>query len=208
MSEKILVIERTLFDEIGSFQGWNADTEPYLRALSDNRNWLFEPKRSMEEDPNYKQPIPYVILETGGTLHPLRLFSYTRARGGDEARLHDLLSLGIGGHINEGDLDPSDGVKRGLLHNALFRELSEEVTYPHNWRMDCVGIINDDETEVGKVHLGYCFLMHVDKGVKPKEKAELADAGFVNKDVVLEKLDQYEPWSKIAIEGLQALGKI
>ena len=71
-----------------------------------------------------------------------------RTRGGADARLHDLWSIGVGGHLNPGD----DGVLGGLR-----REWHEEVEAAFDPQPRFVGLLNDDTTPVGRVHLGLVF---------------------------------------------------
>ena len=62
--------------------------------------FCFVPRSAAEEDTKKKQIIPYIILQTadGG-------MTAAYNRQGSEKRLHDLWSIGIGGHINPGGQD-------------------------------------------------------------------------------------------------------
>lgn len=213
MDETILVIDRKLFDDIGSFQGFNPKPDAYLNAVGDRKNWQFKAKSAMEQDPSYKQPIPYVIIvREPGDPDRVQIFSYTRAKASGEERLHDLLSVGLGGHIGTQDQEPNPGDQdRGILHNALFREITEEVgQIPEAWSMDCVGVINDDETPVGRVHLGFCFILKVSTKLTAIDPDELQEASFLKRYQVKENLDKdlYEPWSKIALTHLFESGQL
>jgi len=111
-----------------------------------------------------------VVLRAGD-----RIFHYRRGKKGTEQRLHALRSIGVGGHIN-----PVDGpLFDGVYSAALVRELNEEVELPPGPpRLEPLGLINDDSTPVGQVHLGVVHVLHLDApNVRPREAA-LAGTGF------------------------------
>jgi predicted NUDIX family phosphoesterase len=65
-----------------------------------------------------------------------------------------------------------------------------------------VGLINDDETEVGRVHLGVVHLLYVDRpAVEPRE-SEIIDAGFRPANDLLFDLSRFETWSQICLKAL------
>ena len=126
----------------------------------------------MEQDPSFKQLIPYVIFRyqhDGQT----QLFRYTRGSGQGETRLHSKKSVGIGGHISTLD-ENSDSV----YNQGMRRELEEETIIETNYRESCVGMINDDETEVGKVHLGVVHIFDVDQPNVSARESDIVEAGF------------------------------
>ena len=77
-----------------------------------------------------------------------QLFLMQRTRAGGDARLHDLYSLGIGGHLN-----PEDG---GVLE-GLRREFHEEMVAEWDPEPRLLGLLKDDDVLVGQVHLGVVF---------------------------------------------------
>src|SRR3989442_15891475 len=80
--ENVLVVRRSLFDELGSFHGLNFEPEKYLRALLSRGNNFFLPRAQAENDPTHKQIIPYAIITHGDTaLH------YVRGKKAGEQRL-------------------------------------------------------------------------------------------------------------------------
>src|SRR6266699_2745803 len=96
--ENILVIRRSLFDELGAFQGLTFETEKYLRAILSRGNNFFIPRPQAETDPRFKQIIPYaLIVFENSVLH------YVRGKKAGEQRLVAKGSIGIGGHMNETD---------------------------------------------------------------------------------------------------------
>jgi len=97
-----------------------------------------------ETDSSLKQIIPYAIIRLGDQVYLVK-----RSKRQAEARLHDLYSIGLGGHISESIDESSD-----VIRAALARELDEEMVIAGPSAVKYVGIINDDTTDVGKVHLG------------------------------------------------------
>ncbi|MCA9205090.1 MAG: phosphoesterase, partial [Planctomycetales bacterium] len=87
---------------------------------------------------------------------------------------------------------------------GMRRELEEEVEINAAYTQRCVGLINDDETEVGRVHLGVVHIVDVDTpDVRPRED-EILDAGFRPVESLLQNLAGFESWSRICLEALFA----
>src|SRR5205085_2337779 len=144
--EMIMVVPRELFDQVGSFQGIQFESKRYLPILLARGNISFQPRSEMEENPAFKQIIPYVVLSHAG-----RIFHYTRGKKGGEQRLHAKGSIGIGGHMNEGDEDLF-AMDEAAYRAAVRREIEEEVKIEDPYTEKIVALINDDSNEVGKVH--------------------------------------------------------
>jgi predicted NUDIX family phosphoesterase len=113
----------------------------------------FVNREKAEKDPSLKQIIPYIVLQTK---HVERTAIYNRQ--GSEKRLHDLWSLGIGGHINPVDQKNGQASFKDILISGMERELTEELTKrPNTDKTEFCGIISEDITDVGSVHLGAVF---------------------------------------------------
>ena len=191
--EHVLVVPTLLFHELGYFQGFNARTERYLDTLLDPIHTSYQPRSKCEEDPSYKQLIPYCLF-----MHEGQVFNYRRGKKGGEGRLHSQRSVGIGGHISS--TDRMGGERR--YQEAMHREISEEVFLEAGFRDRCVGLINDDETPVGRVHLGIVHIFELDSAkVLPREESIL-EAGFAQPAELLQVLDQFETWSQICLKHL------
>ena len=110
---------------------------------------FFIERRYAETHPEFKQPIPYVAI-----CQDDKVLCLTRLSTQGEKRLHGKKSIGIGGHINP--CDQSDG---DIFANACQRELHEELILPSDTTLPLipVGIINDDTSTVGAVHLGLVY---------------------------------------------------
>ncbi len=201
-TERVLVVPTELFHRLGHFQGFNADVDRYLDELLSPEHTSYRPRNEMEEDPSFKQLIPYVVFQHTDAAGARTVFQYTRGTGQGERRLHSKRSIGVGGHISSDDADGS-----GDLHpyeEGMQRELDEEVIIESSFKQHCVGLINDDETEVGQVHLGVVHLFKVDHPhVRPRER-EIIDAGFQPVAELLDDLEGFESWSQICLQSLFA----
>ncbi len=151
--EQVLVVPSLLFREIGYFQGFQPDVDRYLKTLLDPSYTSYLPRDEAEHDRSYKQLIPYCIFRYEG-----EVFQYQRGGGQGEKRLHAKRSVGVGGHICTEDATGASGVYR----EGMWREIQEEVHLEAGFTESCVGLINDDETEVGRVHLGIVHIFDLE----------------------------------------------
>lgn len=193
--ERVLVVPSAQLDLLGRFQGFSPDADRYIAGLLVPEFMDYRPRSEVEEDPGYKQIIPYVVFRSGGGV-----FCYTRGKSQGEARLHRLRSLGVGGHVSIDDA--GGGRSLDAYESALGRELDEEVAITSAGRIRRVGLINDDSTPVGRVHLGVVHLYELDEpGVAAREDG-LADAGFLDLDTIRQLRGEFETWSQICIDAL------
>ena len=198
--ERILVVPTALFRELGYFQGFSTDVSRYLPRLLEGNHIEYRPRGEMEEDPSFKQLIPYALfrwIDAEGTPH---LFEYQRGSGQGERRLHAKRSVGVGGHIST--LDAAAGEMHDVYREGMRRELEEEVAIESKFSESIAGLINDDITPVGRVHLGIVHLCDVERPqVQPRE-ADILDARFRPVADILPRLDRFESWSEIAVRAL------
>jgi predicted NUDIX family phosphoesterase len=158
-------------------------------------NHSFRSRAIVEEDPSFKQIIPYVIVRFED-----RYLLLQRTSKQTEKRLHGKLSIGIGGHIN--DLETA-GSHKNILHAGLERELEEEIHLAGQRRsLDLVGIISDDSTPVGQVHLGLVFILETDRPEHTVNEADLMTAEWATLDQLRERRDRMETWSQIAFDQI------
>jgi predicted NUDIX family phosphoesterase len=149
----------------------------------------FEPRPAMESDPSFKQVIPYLVLRDGPDW-----FLMQRTRAGGDRRLHDRWSIGVGGHLNPGDAD---------LAGGLAREWREELVAAFEPRYRFVGLLNDDTTDVGRVHLGVVFVADAaGRPVAVRETHKLI-GGFAPASAVRTVRDRLETWSRIVFDHLE-----
>jgi predicted NUDIX family phosphoesterase len=198
-TEHVLVVPTDVFHRLGHFQGFCREVDRYLDELLQPEHISYRPRALMEQDPSFKQFIPYVIFRHTSEDGETTVFQYTRGKGQGEQRLHRKRSVGVGGHISSDDAarPGADPYREGMR-----RELEEEVAVEGPWREQCVGLINDDQTEVGRVHLGVVHVIDVEQpSVRPRE-SEIVQAGFQPAEELLSDLDGFETWSQICLRAL------
>lgn len=194
--EEVLVVPRSVMNAIGTFQGVSTNAENYLNAFMQPGVSSFIDRELAENSPEFKQLIPYAIMEFNG-----KYLCYTRGGSGGEARLHDRMSLGIGGHIN-----PIDGSQNAGLDTYLAgveRELSEEIDIQTSYTQKVVALINDDSNPVGSVHLGVVHRFNLSSDQVFSKEDAIAQLQFLS----LEELhtiyfDRLETWSQLAVKAL------
>lgn len=200
--EQILVVPTPVFHRLGHFQGFCADADRYLAELLKPENVSYRPRPEMEQDPTFKQLIPYCIFRYRDAAGVSHLFQYVRGKGQGEGRLHSKRSIGVGGHVSSDDAAPhvtSDPYREGLR-----RELAEEVHIDAPFSERCVGLINDDESEVGRVHLGVVHILDVEKPAVRSREVDLIESGFKPVSELMADLSGFETWSAICLRALFA----
>jgi predicted NUDIX family phosphoesterase len=203
MEEQILVVPTRLFHELGRFQGFCGDANTYTRVLLDPRNIVFKPRSSVENDASFKQLIPYMLFCHTDAAGRTSVFRYVRGKGMGEKRLHGRASVGIGGHlssIDASDAGSCDGVD--VYHAGMQRELNEEVTINSSYTERCVGLINDDSTEVGSVHLGVVHRFDLEEPNVTANETDIIESGFVPVEELLCNSEEFETWSSITLQAL------
>ena len=143
--EKILVIPTKLFHDLGYFQGFSSDVERYWPRLLEGDHIEYRPRGEMEDDPSFKQLIPYVLFRWTDAEGNHHLFEYLRGSGQGERRLHAKRSVGVGGHISTVDADTGDTHDAYL--EGMARELAEEVAIEAGCVTKIAGLINDVEVD-------------------------------------------------------------
>jgi len=185
---------------LGYFQGFCGEVERYLDELFAPRHTSYRPRGEVEQDPGFKQLIPYVIFRHVDDQGRATVFQYTRGKGMGEGRLHSKRSVGIGGHISAVDAQPrSSG---NPYEDGMRRELDEEVSIDTPYTARCVGLINDDRTEVGSVHLGVVHIFDCRRpAVYPRED-DIIESGFRKVRAILADMSGFETWSQICMQAL------
>jgi len=197
--ENILVIKRSLFDQLGSFHGLNFEPEKYLNAILSRGNNFFLPRAQAEQDPTHKQIIPYALL-----VFENKVLYYVRGKEAGEQRLVAKGSIGIGGHLNDADAGLFN-LDEEHYNRVVEREVHEEIHLLAKFQNRVAALLNDDTTEVGRVHLG---IVHIFKLAEPKvEKRErmITKLAFVGKDELLKRRELLETWSQICVDSLERL---
>jgi predicted NUDIX family phosphoesterase len=194
--ELVLVVPTAaVIAQLGAGETWlgiRPAGEADLAALI-RRDGAFRPRSAMEADPAWKQVIPYPVLRDGDAWYLMR-----RTKAGSDARLHDRFSIGVGGHVN-----PEDGGLDGDLGTALRREWHEELVVDFVPEFRFVGLLNDDTTSVGQVHLGLVY--EGDAAGRPVaiRETDKLSGQFASAAEVAAVSDRLETWSRIAFEWLE-----
>lgn len=197
--ENILAVPRRVLENLGMFQGLSFDIHRYVPPLLDPANNLFLPRSAAENDPTHKQLIPYLVIRHRG-----RVLFYTRGKSGGEARLHAKGSIGIGGHINDGDTH-AQHFDTASYNRAVERELHEELEIRSSYSQKIAALLNDDATEVGRVHLGVVHVIDVNSTeIRPREDA-IRDLEFLTPAELAPHRDRLESWSQICLGGLDKI---
>lgn len=185
--ELVLVVPRAALMGDPGWYGLRADGIASFEAIVAVQG-RFEPRAEMEADPGHKQVIPYLVLRDGD-----RVFLMRRTRAGGDERLHDRFSIGVGGHLNPGD---------GDLRGGLRREWREEIDADFVPDFRLVALLNDDTTDVGRVHVGAVFVADAaGRPVGVRETTKLS-GGFVSLPEVLGVVDRLETWSRLLAEAI------
>ena len=197
--EMILAIRRSLFDELGAFQGLSFDVARYLPPILSRENNFFVPRSRAELDPGCKQIIPYVLLTHAG-----RVLHYVRGKKGGEQRLVAKGSIGIGGHLNDADENLFSYDQRAYLA-GVRREVNEELIVQGGYQNHIRALLNDDSTEVGRVHLGVVHVFELENAQVSKRESVITQLAFLTPDELQARHDQLETWSQICLAGLEQL---
>lgn len=201
MDEMILAVDREyLFEsELLTFQGVLTEPKEVKRIMKKFKKYKEVRRGDAEEDVTLKQPIPYAIIRRGE-----EVFVYKRLKAGGEARLHDSLSIGIGGHMNR--VNDIYNWNDNLMIN-FHRELGEELYIHSDIRSEprIVGLINDDEDDAGLFHIGILMIIDLTTGteVTVRETNKLEGYWLRIKDLRKSGLfEALETWSQFAVEVL------
>ncbi len=188
--ERILVVKREKILPNGSFQGIKqVDFDTYLKIITTQKEFL--PRSLMENDPRYKQIIPYLVFE-----HDNNYFLMQRRKKASESRLQSKYSLGIGGHIRQEDMHNND------VFSWATREFHEEIDYDGTFTFEPIGLLNDDSNDVGNVHIGFVFLLH-GSSKNIRIKSELQSGQLISLAACEKYADKLETWSSFVLDFLQ-----
>jgi predicted NUDIX family phosphoesterase len=193
VNENVLVVPTVKIAPFltGAFSSTNLDKA--LEFILGNHS--FRSRAIVEEDPSFKQIIPYVVIK-----HQDQYLLARRTNRQTESRLHGKYSLGIGGHIN--DLE-KPGVAEDVIQAGLERELNEEVELlGTRVSLRLAGIISDDSTPVGTVHLGLVFILQTDSPRFSIRETELMTAEWAPIETLRERFTLLESWSQIVFQNL------
>ena len=186
VKESVLAVLRSTIDPLCP-RVFNYSGESVKAAVLASGQFL--ERTQAEHDFRYKQIIPYVVIR-----HQNSYLLTRRTAKQTESRLHNLYSLGVGGHVN--DLDVSqDG--RDVLTSGMRRELEEEIHVESEQSCRLAGVINDDSTEVARVHLGFVYVLTLASPQYRIMEPDKYTAAWKTPRELSEHYDQMESWAKI-----------
>jgi predicted NUDIX family phosphoesterase len=194
--ENVLVVRRSLFDELGSFHGLNFEPEKYLPAILSRGNNFFLPRGQAENDPSHKQIIPYALITHGDTV-----LHYVRGKKAGERRLVAKGSIGIGGHMNDTD-ESLFAWDEHAYRAGVEREVNEEIKIDSPFQDRIVALLNDDTTEVGRVHLGIVHVFRLAEPKVQKREAMITNLTFLDRTQLTAIRDNLETWSQLCVDSL------
>jgi predicted NUDIX family phosphoesterase len=197
--ENVLVIKRSLFEELGSFHGLNFEPARYLEKILARGNNLFMPRAQAETDPTHKQIIPYVLIA-----HRDKVLHYVRGKKAGEQRLVAKGSIGIGGHMNDSD-ESLFAWDEAAYRAGVEREVNEEVNIGSGFDDRIVALLNDDTTEVGQVHLGVVHVFKLAEAKVEKREAMITNLSFRTREELVAQRDSLETWSQLCLDSLGKL---
>ena len=200
--EQVLVVPRSVVEEVGVFHGLVFNVDSYLEKLFAADVPSFMPRPEAEQDPSHKQLIPYVVIKCGD-----KYLTYVRGKRAGETRLVGNRSIGIGGHINPVDSEaPLFGIDyRDVYNNAVLREVDEEINIDGSRSDRIVALLNDDTNEVGAVHLGVVHVLTVDNENVTRNEQMITQLEFKTLDQLHAVRDEMETWSQLCLDGLEKL---
>ena len=190
MEENVLVVEARAIADLVEEEGLvNIDVNDIRRNLVSFGRYL--PRSEAESNEDYRQVIPYVAMRTGDKY---LLMKRTSKQG--EKRLHNKLSLGVGGHVNDGDRGKDAW---NVFLEGMKRELLEEVEAEVK-SLNYLGVINDLTSPVSRVHVGIAYLADVE--FKEMNEPDSFEIEWHTLEEIERMTDDMEVWSRLLLEKL------
>jgi predicted NUDIX family phosphoesterase len=189
-NESVLVVARNIIIP----RSWTGVSASRLKGFTEiiRQYGQFRRRSEVEEDPCWQQIIPYLVFR-----YQDQYFLMQRTNQGTEERLHNLYTLGIGGHVRKEDLGGE------TIIEWAKREFEEEIDYQGHYVNQELGLLNDESNEVGHVHLGYVILLEGDSDqIKIREENKLSGE-LKTLDEVAQIYPQMESWSKLVFDFLK-----
>ena len=189
--EKVMVVPDSLFGGIlKNGKDFYPSHATELEKLRGQVSFLDREKAESDED--FRQIIPYVLIYRNNPEPSYFLFKRMKTQG--ESRLHNLYSIGAGGHINPIDDESGDPFESGLR-----RELEEELYLPQSYKLDFLGWIYSRIDPVACVHAGMVYRLEVLQGVIDIRETDKMSGEWIKKDELRKYEEWMEGWSKIVL---------
>jgi predicted NUDIX family phosphoesterase len=195
LQESVLVVAREVIDQFCP-QAFGRAGEPVKAAIL--AQYRFLERTTAEHDFRYKQVIPYVVIR-----HADRYLLIRRTTKQTESRLHDKFSLGVGGHINNLDAGRPNG---NIILEGMRRELAEEIKVEGEQSCELVGVINDDSTEVSRVHAGLVYVLTTSSPEFTIVEKDKYTAAWKSAEEMAQHYPQMESWAQIVYDCVVLAG--
>lgn len=173
------------------------EVEAYRNRIREHG--FFMEREPAEADSSFKQIIPYLVVHHDGDLLQVR-----RLEEQSEERLHSLLSIGLGGHLNPIDRDAS-----ALLEAGINRELTEELHMDTSYDPRFIGVVNDDSNDVGSVHFGLTYRIDLSTRDVSIRETDHMEGAFESVETLAERNDasreRFETWSRMLLDRADTL---
>ena len=180
-----------LFDGVSPWLGVKREAvAPLVERAERLGSYVARPAAEM--DRSLKQIIPYLVLRDGD-----RIFLMKRTNAGGDARLHDLYSIGVGGHLNPGD---------NWVIGGLGREWREELVADFMPDFEFFGLLNDDTVEVGVHHLGFVYTADAAWRAVAVRETDKLSGSFEEIESVRAVYDRMETWSQLVLDAIVGSG--
>jgi predicted NUDIX family phosphoesterase len=90
-------------------------------------------------------------------------------------------------------------------HRALQREIAEELRINSPYQQRAVALLNDDSTEVGKVHIGVVHVFECETDDIACGEAAITDLAFLEKEALRTNHEFLETWSQICMDSIDTI---
>jgi predicted NUDIX family phosphoesterase len=191
LQESVLVVPRAVIDPLCQ-KVFTTEAAAVEKAVLANCRFLA--RNVAETDYQFKQVIPYIVVR-----HQDRCLLIWRTSQQTEARLHNLYSLGIGGHINNTDIPTANS---NLILTGMRREFAEEIAVDGEESCELAGIINDDSTDVSRVHMGFVFVMRTSTPHYTIMEPGKYTAAWKTSGELADHYGRMESWAQIVYDHL------
>lgn len=171
-------------------------------ATLESAGLWYGPRPVLEETEAYRQIIPYIVLQYGD-----KYMRYTRTAAGEESRLHGRTSIGLGGHVDLSDVATQGEYVDlgGTLANAARRELREEVGEVLIDQQNWVGLMVENSSAVGRVHIGIIGVWQLQSLPSSDIEDAIGNIQLVTLEDLYDDGERLEGWSARLLPYLASL---
>lgn len=209
--EEVLCVNEAAFSNVLTFQGIDTDSNQVLDRLLQDSQLAYISRAEAETRNDAKQFITYVLVQCGQRLLFFRRSYLSRAA----EFLRGAKCIGFGGHVSAADADILSRADFGITACAR-RELWEELHLPEvgdsnrqtvrlfqNISLECLGVLNDDSSEVGRRHVAVIYRAWLPdwEAARKLQKGDSSLKGLGWIDLTKDQVDisEFEYWSQLCL---------